>query len=164
MKQNTCFFTGHRKFKPEQVETFSRRIKHEVEILMEKGVTTFISGGAIGFDAIAASYIITLKQQGANIKLIIALPCRNHSKYWKGKEKVFFQTLLGDVDDVHYVSEDYSEDCFDKRDMYMIDNSSYCICALVVKASGTGQTVKNAYSKKINVINVGHPLYKPSTA
>ena len=35
----------------------------------------FISGGALGFDQIAASLVITKKQQGLGIRLIFALPC-----------------------------------------------------------------------------------------
>ena len=40
-------------------------------------VTTFLSGGAIAFEQIAASLIISKKDLGTNIRLVFILPCRN---------------------------------------------------------------------------------------
>ena len=77
MNNNTCCFAGHRSFSQKKLEKIIKRLNDEVEKLIENGVTTFISGGAIGFDQISASLIISKKQQGADIKLTFALPCRN---------------------------------------------------------------------------------------
>ena len=162
MKENTCFIVGHRKLKQAQIEMLSKRVKHEIEVLLEKGVTTFISGGAMGFDAIVASHIILLKKDGIDIKLIFALPCPSHGRFWDDKSKVLFEGLLNEADEVLYTSEAFSKDCIAKRDKYMVDNSSYCLCVLIQKAGGTGRTVQSAYDKKLSVINIGHPLYKPS--
>lgn len=41
-----------------------KRLDREVENLIGLGVTNFISGGALGFDQIAASLIVAKKEMG----------------------------------------------------------------------------------------------------
>lgn len=43
-------------------------------------VTDFVSVGGLGFDQIAASLIIEKKQQGSDVRLVFALPCRNQDE------------------------------------------------------------------------------------
>jgi hypothetical protein len=50
MKEQTCCFTGHRKLPKAKIEQIVINLDHEIEKLIQKGVTTFISGGALGFD------------------------------------------------------------------------------------------------------------------
>lgn len=59
MKKFTCCFTGHRNLPAGKIVKILDR---EIENLIDKGVTHFISGGALGFDQIAASLIIYKKE------------------------------------------------------------------------------------------------------
>ena len=154
MKNMTCCFTGHRKLPAKRIESIVFNLNNEVERLINEGVTTFISGGALGFDQISASLIIAKKEQGANIRLIFALPCRDQDKKWTVRQRQLYNSLLSEADEVHYISEDYSHNCMEKRNHYMVDNSDYCICALVHAVSGTGQTVRYAKEKGLQIINV----------
>ena len=70
-KQTTCCFVGHRKLSPKKINRIVKRLNEEVDKLIQQGVIHYFCGGTLGFDHIAASMIITKKQQGANIQLII---------------------------------------------------------------------------------------------
>ncbi len=62
MNNKICCFTGYRKFNYKDTEKILPKLKEEVHKLIENGVTTFISGGAVGFDQICASFILTAKE------------------------------------------------------------------------------------------------------
>jgi len=154
MKEKTCCFTGHRTLSQKKIEMIVKRLNTEVEQLISQGITRFICGGGLGFDQIAASLIISKKQQGADISLIFALPCRNQDEKWKDREKQLYRSLLNEADDIIYVSEEYTHDCMKERNYYMVDNSAYCICAFLRDISGTGQTVRYAQREGLTIINV----------
>lgn len=154
MKDKTCCFSGHRNLPTNKVDHILKRLEQEIENLINQGVTTFISGGAINFDQTAASMIIEKRQLGANIQLVFMLPCHNQDKLWKPEQKLHYRTLLNKADKILYISDEYTKDCMKLRNYAMVDNSNYCICAFLHGASGTSQTV--AYAKKmgLTVINV----------
>lgn len=137
-----------------KIEYVMKRLNHEIDILISKGVTEFISGGALGFDQIAASLIIAKKEMGYNIRLTFALPCRNQDELWNIEQKKLYHDLLGEADEIIYVSEDYNSGCMKKRNYYMVDRSAHCICALQNSRSGTGQTVRYARQKGMKIINI----------
>ncbi|RYD05756.1 hypothetical protein N752_07635 [Desulforamulus aquiferis] len=70
-KLNTCCFTGHRKLPKEKIEHIIKRLNHEIDNLISKGVTNFISGGSFGFEQVAASLIIAKKEMGRGVRLIL---------------------------------------------------------------------------------------------
>jgi len=154
VKEKTCLFTGHRKLSKKKIEQIVKRLNEEVDQLISQGVTNFISGGGLGFDQITASMIITKKQQGADIRLIFALPCRNQDEKWTDRQKQLYRSLLNEADEVHYVSEEYTPDCMKERNYYMVDNSAHCICVLLNPISGTGQAVRYAEKQGLQIINV----------
>lgn len=57
MKNITCCFTGHRRLPSDRIEQITKRLSDEIDNLYRQGVTEYISGGALGFDQIAASLI-----------------------------------------------------------------------------------------------------------
>ena len=154
MKNKTCCFTGHRKLPAKKIETILYKLNKEVERLIQEGVTTFISGEALGFDQIAASLIASKKEMGYDVRLVMALPCRGQEESWTAKEKEIYHWLLSMADSVVYVSETYTDDCMKKRNEYMVEQSEYCICTLIRDRSGTGQTVRYAKQKGRQFVNV----------
>jgi len=154
MNTTTCCFTGHRYLPADMLEHIMTRLNTEVELLIERGVTDFICGGAIGFDLLAASLIAAKKGMGTDVRLIFALPCRNQDVLWPGEQKALYRELLKEADEVRYVSEEYSPGCMRKRNYYMVENSGYCVCAFLNDRSGTSQTVRYALRNGLSVINV----------
>ena len=154
MSKNTCCFTGHRNLPANKLETLLIRLDREIENLIDNGVTTFISGGALDFDQIAASLIVAKKEMGRNISLTFALPCKNQAALWNEKQRELYNRLLGEADKVIYVSGTYDTLCMKRRNQYMVEHSTYCICALLHEKSGTAQTVRFARKKGSKIIHV----------
>lgn len=153
MESSSCCFTGHRHLPANKIEKIVTSLDREIENLIAKGVTDFISGGAVGFDQIAASLIVAKKEMGRNIRLIFALPCQNQDSKWDEKQRELYRNLLNEADEIIYVSEDYDPFCMKRRNHYMVEHSSYCICALLHDKSGTSQTVSYARKKGLQIIN-----------
>ena len=152
--EKTCCFSGHRRLPQNRLNQAVIRLHQEVEGLISEGVTDFISGGALGFDLIAAAYIVAKKEMGSPLRLIFALPCKNHTEKWPEKAKDLFWQLLKEADEVYYVSDTYEADCMKKRNRFMVDRARCCICALLYNQSGTGQTVAYARKKQRKIINL----------
>ena len=161
-KGETCCFAGHRMLPKEKIERILLRLDQEVEALIRQGVTTFLSGGALGFDQMAASLIVAKREMGKGIRLVFALPCRNQDELWNAEQKKLYHHLLAEADEVIYVSEEYHEGCMKKRNRYMADHSAYCICAELRPYNGTGQTVAYAREEGAKVINVAEETRNPS--
>ena len=155
-KDKTAFFSGHRKLSQKKIEKIVKRLNEEVDRLIQKGVTDYISGFAVGYDQICASLIVTKKQQGENIRLIAALPCRNQDEKWTDRQKQLYRSLLAEADEIHYISEEYTPDCMKLRNYFMADRSAYCICALTNPVSGTGQAVRYAEKQGVEIINIAN--------
>ena len=153
-KERTCCFTGHRQLPVHKTEYILRCLNEEIERLIGEGVTTFLSGGALGFDQMAATLIAMKKEMGYNIRLMLILPNRDQDKLWPDKAKQLYGYLLESADEVCYISDTYSNSCMKERNYYMVEHSAYCICALLRDRSGTGQTVRYAKQKNLHVVNV----------
>ena len=154
-KAKTCCFTGHRRLPKEKIEHILICLNQEVDNLISQGVTDFISGGALGFDQIAASLIVAKKEKGIyNVRLIFALPCRNQDEPWDAEQKRLYHSLLDEADEIIYVSEEYTDGCMKKRNRYMVDRAGYCICAQICPTGRTAQTVKYARKKGLRIFNV----------
>lgn len=154
MKNCICCFTGHRTLPASKIEKIVANLNKEIENLIAKGVTVFISGGALGFDQIAASLVIAKKEMGAKIRLIVALPCKNQDEKWNAKQQELHRGLLAEADGIIDVFEEYTEDSVKKCNQYIVDHAAFCICALLYEKSGTGQTVRYARERGLKIINV----------
>ena len=63
MRKNACCFTGHREIPPEDREPLRAALLSEIQRLYaEKGVTEFYTGGARGFDTMAAEAVLKIRE------------------------------------------------------------------------------------------------------
>ena len=105
MREETCCFTGHRAI-PLSGQIFIRKhLERVLESLIEKGMIYFGSGGAIGFDTLAALTVLKLRETHTQIKLIMVLPCHGQDKRWSKKDKKIYACILKQADKVVYTSE-----------------------------------------------------------
>ena len=150
----TCCFTGHRiiKITPELVQ----RLKDTIIELIEQGVTDFYDGGALGFDMLCAETVIELKAEYPDIKLHLLLPCppEEQVKGWNKAQIARYNEILQAADSVTVLSEHYTDDCMKQRNKRLVELSDCCICYCTNPRSGTGQTVRMAREKGIDVINL----------
>lgn len=144
-------FTGHR---PNSLPssygydlsnaTWRRLIEEIKNKLVTLHATTTITGGALGVDQAA---FIASKELGLFSEL--AIPCMNQDKLWSVNAKDFYKRMLTTADKVTYIShQDYTSDCMQKRNQYMIDNCDVLIAIWDGRESGgTANTVR--YAKKL---------------
>ena len=123
-KSKTCFFTGHRKIAQSKIEIVKAQLAENIEkMIAEYGVNTFIDGGALGFDTIAAETVIEMREKYQNIKLVMYLPCYGQSKMWKESEQFRYRMVLSKADKIIYITESvYTDDCMKLRNLKMINH------------------------------------------
>ena len=61
-KSQTCCFTGHRNIAPYTPDMVFEQTKAIVTLLVSKGFKYFGTGGALGFDTIAAQAVLSVKK------------------------------------------------------------------------------------------------------
>ena len=114
----------------ELVPAVKKRLKEEIIRMIEKGVTEFCAGGALGFDTMAAQIVLALKQQYSSLRLTLILPCRGQDDRWSDQDRQVYRKILEDCDEAFYVSEKYSPRCMLARNRAMAQKSAHCICYL----------------------------------
>jgi len=154
IKSKTCSFTGHRIIDSSSSSKVMSGLLNTCEDLITKGFDTFISGGARGFDLLAAEAILTLKKTHPHIRLVMALPCKNQTQGWGKADKERYENILTLCNQIEYISENYFEGCMQIRNRFMINNSSICVAYLKNARGGTYSTVLYAKEQGIQVINL----------
>ncbi|MDE7257476.1 MAG: DUF1273 domain-containing protein [Clostridia bacterium] len=142
--QKTCAFTGHRQVENDLDTELLEKLVVE---FTEGGCNTFLCGMALGFDMIAAETVIKLKREYPHIKLIACVPCDGQSRYFPRDEKLRYDRIINECDDVKILSSRYYNGCMQARDRYMVDNSSVLIAYRRKNEGGTHYTVKYALSQ-----------------
>lgn len=154
-KETAVCFTGHRHIEGSELEEISARLYSAVCNLILRGYNTFICGGAIGFDTLAADCIISFKKRFPHIKLVLALPCRDQTVKWNNLSDIAkYKSILGAADSVYYASPLYTDGCMLERNRLMVDSSSVCIAYMKHKRGGTAYTYKYAKSIGLRIINL----------
>ena len=131
-----------------------QRIKDGVNYLYSHGVRTYLTGGAIGFDTLAAKAVIECRNIHEDIRLILIIPCRDQTRGWKQADVEIYEHIKELADEVICLSEHYYNGCMHYRNRYLIDNSSACICYLTQTKGGTAYTVTYAREKGLSVFNL----------
>ena len=143
----TCCFTGHRVLKRDFSD---EKVSEVIDKLIKNGYKTFLVGMAIGFDLKVFEILQTKKK--FNIDVIACVPCKNQDKLWTCKQKEQYKTAIEKADKVVFISEEYFDGCMQKRNMYMVDNSSIVVAYMYAEIGGTKHCVNYAKKKNKNVI------------
>ncbi len=158
MKEKTCCFSGHRNIPDTQKSSVCLRLQSEIEKLIHNGYTEFLTGGALGFDTLAAETVLKLKNSFPQIRLILILPCISQAKYWSDKDKDKYEEIKNHADEIFYTSQTYYNGCMHKRNRYLVDKSSVCICYLTEQIGGTAFTVNYAQKNNLEIINIADSI------
>ena len=156
---NSVCFTGHRKI-TEDREKLSERLYVLLERLVtEHRITDFYTGGAVGFDTLAALTVLKLRETYPHIKLHLVLPCpfEEQSAGWTETQKDEYRYIASLADTKEFISEHYNNDAMKLRNTRLVELADeYCICYWNVHnfRSGTGQTVRMAERKGIKILNL----------
>lgn len=132
----SCCFTGHRKIPEAERSTVQKRLHQTVKALLNRDITTFYCGGALGFDTLAAQAVLKARRFHPQVKLILALPCPDQAEHWREADRLLYESIKWQADEVIYLAERYTRSCLLERNRYMVDHSDF--------AFATAQAVKAA--------------------
>ncbi len=147
-----CCFTGHRILSDSISKILRYELYNVIEELIKEGFNIFRTGGALGFDTIAAETVLKLKIQYPNIKLVLMLPCKNRTKSWDQEDIMRYEAIKLQADDVIYISEKYTRGCMHLRNRRLAEESSICVAYCTRSTGGSVYTVKYAYQQQLKVI------------
>lgn len=148
-RNKTVCFTGHRQIIHADI---AERLEEVIEILIGEGFEYFGTGGALGFDTLAARTVIKLKEKYENIRLILVLPYAQQALKWSKENRDEFYDIMKLADKVTYISREYFRGCFHQRNRRLVDNSSVCVAYQYKNYGGTAYTVDYAENHNCNVV------------
>ena len=155
-REHTVCFTGHRRL-DKQDENLIRQLGPLLELLYQQGYRDFLCGGALGFDILAAEYVVRLRDKHPDVRLIFCLPCADQSSRWKRADCSHYERLLYLSDETRVLAAQYYEGCMQVRNSYMVDRSYLCIAYMTRLQGGTLSTVRYALTQDVPVINIAVP-------
>ena len=153
-----CCFTGHRVIAAAHREALCEILDRRLAALASIGFTEFRTGGARGFDTLAAQRVLKLREAHPQCKLHLLLPCRDQDASWSAAERADFAHILGSADKVTYVQQAYTRECMHTRNRALVDGSDLCLAYLTSNRGGTLYTCSYALKKGVRLINLSDEL------
>ncbi|MCH5193820.1 MAG: DUF1273 family protein [Oscillospiraceae bacterium] len=154
MVKSVCF-TGHRNVKVTDELVFL--LNKTLTELIKNGAVDFYAGGAIGWDMLCEQTVLDLRNKFPQIRLHLVLPCSSEEQTadWSNAQKAEYQKILTAADMVEYTSEHYYDGCMKVRNVRLVELADCCVCYYDNRRrSGTGQTVRIAVKKGIQIFNL----------
>lgn len=157
-----CCFTGYRPSKfPFSLAKNGRAFREFENTLIEKILTlidenclVFYSGMAMGFDIIAAETVLLVRRAyNYKIKLIAVIPFENQADSFTSHWRERYENVLNECDEKIVLSQDYFSGCYQKRNVFMVDNSDYVLTWYDGKSGGTRNTLEYATKKGRFIMN-----------
>ena len=153
-KETTCSFTGHRIISNEHKFQLKQQLKETVFSLIQRGFTTFLSGGALGFDTLAAAVVLVLKKKKDDVRLPLILPCPDQAKGWRQADIDMYEAIKAEADDIVYVAPRYERGCMHARNRQLVEQSGVCVAYMSRETGGTAYTVSYAKQHNLRIINI----------
>ena len=160
MENKGCSFTGHGKIREEHRGKIADLVARAVAYAYSKGCRSFYTGGAVGFDTVAAREVLRFRISHPDVRLVLLLPCVDQDKYWSPAQRSSYEYVLSVADEVVYVEEEYTDGCIKERNMLLAEKADIIIAYVGRYRSGAAQTVRMAESLGKEVYNLYPALDK----
>ncbi len=144
MEERACCFTGHRVIRARDRERLSRFLDAVLDELLRRGINTFLVGGALGFDTLAALAVLERKKEHPRLRLVLAIPCQEQTRGWRASDVAVYNQICSQADEVRILASSYYSGCMHARNRYMVDRSEICVAYRVRESGGTDYTVRYA--------------------
>jgi len=154
VREKTCCFTGHRHIPADERASLCERVEAVTRTLIEEGFVYFGTGGAVGFDTLAAETVLRLKEDYPHIRLIVVRPCKDQAAYWEAHDRAAHESICRRADKVVSMFETYQNGCMQVRNRHLVDNSAVCVCYQTSDDGGTAYTVDYARKKGLHIVSV----------
>lgn len=151
-RERTCCFTGHRIIPAKVIPQLKEELEQTVTELIHRGVTQFVTGGALGFDTLAAEEVLCQRKTHPNIRLHLMMPCKGQEKKWRLGDRMRYQRITRQADEVTCLAEEYYDGCMLKRNREMINISAHCVVYCTKPKGGTVYTTNRAEQAGLHMI------------
>lgn len=162
MREKTCCFTGHR---PQKLSygydeahgdcvKLKKFLALEIKGMLEKGITTFYSGMALGTDIWCAELVLAYQEKYPmlGIRLIPAIPFAGQADRWSESYRKRYYSIIERAGNRKVLREHYTKDCMMERNRYMVDRSSHIIGVFNGEAGGTKNTLSYAKGQGLSIV------------
>ncbi|MFF2532305.1 SLOG family protein [Brevibacillus sp. NPDC058079] len=141
------------------------------KLIIEEGMTRFVSGGALGYDTLFFWCVNHLKKKYPHIENVVAIPFLNQWIAWIDTLPIaveWYHTMIKTADHVidvarhsdYATNQDrgqkpihldyYSKEKMNKRNEFMVDQSCYLLAYYDGSPRGTGQCIRYAQRNYTN--------------
>ena len=158
MREVSCCFTGHRKIPPLWEPDLRKILLLTIDNLYLRGIRRFYTGGAKGFDCLAAEAVLSYRESRHDAALVVVVPHAGQSSGWDKADILRYERINENADEVICLAERYYRGCMQNRNRYMADRSSVCVCFLTESAGGTAYTVKYAQKRGLEIWNLAEEI------
>ena len=175
MKHNdivkTCAFTGYRPSKmpwggdesDARCAEFKFRLREALEYLIGRGYANFLSGGALGFDQMAAEIVLSLREKYPWVRLVMVIPFDGQADRWTPAQRRRWLDIIEASDQVVHISHGYDRGVFFRRNHYLVERADLLLAAYDGQPGGTAATVAYARDRGVRVARIT-PVRRAATA
>ncbi len=150
----SCCFTGHRSIPLQEFPALTAHVDEVIRTLYGAGVRFYYTGGALGFDTLAASRVLLFRREAPDVRLYLLLPCRDQHRAWAVEDRMRFEAILRQCDGFHYVAEAYSSRVMQARNESLVAHADVLVAYARRYASGAAQTIRAAEREGVPVLNL----------
>ncbi len=153
MGKRVCF-TGHRNIAKEEYIPLFRKLIDKVEALAREGYTVFNTGGAIGFDTMAAQAVLRARRKYPNIELHLYLPFPQQADNWPKTQRYTYEYIKEQADKINYATPDFKTFALNMRNRQLVNNADYCVAFCHRPTGGTAYTLGYAIDEGLPFVNL----------
>lgn len=158
---STVAFTGHRTCLHEADGALWRAI----EALHDRGLRTFLSGMAVGFDLAAAEAVLACRERLTGLRLVAVVPFEGQDARFSAQDRLRFRHVLAAADERVVLAPAYFRGCYAVRNDYLVEHAAHFVAWYDGSPGGTHYTVLRALRRGRRVDNLcpaGPPLPAPA--
>lgn len=153
----TVSFTGHRTYGGEA----DALLRDTVRKLYARGMRTFLSGMAPGFDLAAAEAVLACRAECAELRLVAVIPFAGQELRFPEAERQRFRRIVAAADEAVTLARGYHRGCYAVRNNCLVDRAALLVAWYDGSAGGTQYTVRRALMRGREVWNL-HPAARVS--
>lgn len=138
-----------------QLHKLHTQIEKAIVKALDSSYRKFFTGMVDGFDLVAAETLLKIKEEYPQYKdiyitAVIPYPEYSCSENWQK----LFDIVKSCANQIIYISPKYTNDCFQMRNQYIIDNSSYMICFWNSDKADISPVIKMAKDNELFIDNL----------
>lgn len=161
----TVCFTGHRQIYAFEKQALFNALHMEIERQIRAGARLFRTGGALGFDTMAAQAVLKLREKHSDVQLELILPCPSQDARWQTQDRQIYKQILEQADRIQYIGSQYFNGILQLRNRQLVQGADVCIAYLKSShGGGTAYTSALALRLGLEFINLadrqpGSPVF-----